>query len=278
MTNRRIIGVVVSCVALVGSPARAQDTEPGGSRDSRNVFRDLGSGVVSLGRDTWAVVKAPVELDRRGALELAGVLAVGGILFAFDEDISEAVVRNNEEPFFRDVLEVGDFFEPMGLMGNTNIYWAGGAALGYIARLDRVQRMFQELLYSHWIAGATRQTVGRAIGRRRPNEGMGASTFDFRGGTSFPSGHSSTIFQVAAVFSHHIDWWPASVLLYGMAGSVAYQRVASESHWASDVWIGSLWGLAVAEIVIRLHEPGGAEIQPFVDPGGGVGLRILLPR
>jgi membrane-associated phospholipid phosphatase len=80
--------------------------------------------------------------------------------------------------------------------------------------------------------------------------------------------------QVAAVLSHHIGYLPATVALYGLAGTVLVQRISSEQHWASDVWFGAAYGWAAARIVIRLHEGESVRIEPVTVPSGGLGLGI----
>jgi hypothetical protein len=248
---------------------------PEGSRDP---IRDLGRGVRSFALDTWEVITEPTRFNRSDWLKTGAVLAVGGMLLALDQEIWEADVRNRDMAFLDGVGSIGEFLEPVGYQGNTNSLYAGGVVLGYALRQDRLQRIFQELLFSHLIAGATRQTLGRAIGRRRPDEGMGAYERESFGGTSFPSGHASTVFQVAAVLSHHIDRRPATALLYGLAGTVAYQRLADDKHWPSDIWIGSWWGWGVAKVVIRMHENSHIRMEPTVDPtSGGLGLRVWMP-
>ena len=252
-------------------------------------MRAIGNGLRSLAGDAWATVTWPAHTDRDDAWKIGGTLGVGTVLFAFDQEITDWAHRNEDEAFLRQVRETGEFLEPVGLMGNTNPYWLAGMAIGWATGKNRVERIFQELLFSHWIAGAVRNAGEFAIGRRRPDEGItredgsfapyGPYQFDPGGGTSLPSGHASTVFQVAAVLSHHIDRRPATVALYGLAGTLAYQRIQSDKHWASDVWLGAAVGWGVAQIVIRRHEPDGevsrVSMIPSIDPvTGGVGVRV----
>jgi membrane-associated phospholipid phosphatase len=221
-------------------------------------------------------VRAPVCFYRNDWLVTAGVLGVGGLLYVFDEDITRAALRNEDEPVFDQVLDVGTFFEPVGLMGNTNVWFAAGAVTSYFAGWDRPKRMFTELLYSQWIAGLLRAASRELVGRSRPHQEQGSRSFEAGDGTSFPSGHASTVFQVATVLSHHIDWFPARAALYGAAGAVAWQRIADRQHWASDVWLAAVSGWAIAKLVVRLHEEEALTVSPVVDPTGGYGVGVRV--
>lgn len=236
-------------------------------------IRDLGGTARDLARDFWLTFSAPVRMDRDAWLATGAVLGVAGLMYLGDEDITRALVRNEDESIVDPILDTGTFFEPIGLMGNTNVWWATGAVTSYALGLDRPKRMFTELLYSHWIAAVIRGATNRVVGRSRPHDGHGADRFAIGGGTSFPSGHASTVFQVAAVLSHHIDWKPASVTLYGLATTVALQRISDEQHWASDVWLGAAYGWAVAKLVVRLHEEDSIRLEPAPGPEPGVQLR-----
>jgi membrane-associated phospholipid phosphatase len=272
-----------TCLTLVlpGSAAAVQQAAgPADSsvqaRDGRRPIHDFAGTVKALGRDFWLTFSAPVRMNTHDWLVTAGVLAAGGLIFWADEDITRAALRNQEEPGFKQVEDVGTFLEPVGLMGNTNIWYASAAVLSYAVGWERPNRMFTELLYSHWIAGLIRGGTNKLVGRSRPYSGAGAYAFKVGRGTSFPSGHASTAIQVATVLSHHVRSTPVSVALYGLAGTVAWQRITSEEHWASDVWLGAAYGWAVARLVIRLHEEDAVRLEPTVVPSGdpGLGLRF----
>ncbi len=274
--------ILLALLAASANPLEAQaghGSAPARSRDAADLLepaRDFGGTVVDFGRDFWMTLSAPVRMDRGDWVVTGGVIAVGGLLFLADEDITRFALRNLDAPVFEQIDDVGTFLEPIGLMGNTNFWYASAAIASYAAGLDRPKRIFTELLYSHWIAGAMRGATNRLVGRERPREGRGSRHFAIGGGTSFPSGHASTVFQVAAVLSHHVDWTPASVALYGLAGTVAWQRITSQQHWASDVWLGAAYGWAVAKLVIRLHEEEALRVEPAPGPDGGLGLAFVV--
>jgi membrane-associated phospholipid phosphatase len=113
------------------------------------------------------------------------------------------------------------------------------------------------------------------VGRSRPADGLGARHFEFNEGVSFPSGHTSVVFELATILSHHVDHPAFTVVAYGLATTVALQRIDSGSHWASDVFVAAAYGTAVARTVVRRHEERKLQLAPAVLPGSGtVGLKV----
>ncbi len=270
---RRVV-ITAAALALAAAPpapasAQVVDTIVGSARFI----------VVGFASDAWATAAAPFRLDEEEAWKVGGALAATALLLVFDQEIQDAVERNRDVPVLAAYEDVGDYLEPVALMGNTNAYYAAGMLIGHVSGQDRIRHVFEELLYSHWLASLTRKGLGRPIGRLRPHESPDdAFARDFWDGTSFPSGHASTATQVAAVLSHHIDWWPATVVLYGLAGGVVYHRVAQGGHWTSDSVLGALWGYGIAQIVISRREADRTDFVPFFDPGSGaVGISVATP-
>ena len=85
-----------------------------------------------------------------------------------------------------------------------------------------------------------------AVGRARPAEGFswpGMNSGEM--GRSFPSGHATVIFALAAVLS--LRWPRARWIWFGLAVGVALSRVALGLHWPSDCLAGALigWGCVI---------------------------------
>lgn len=216
-------------------------------------------------RDAWHICTFPRRLDRRGWLTLGGVTAAAGLAYAWDEELRAMAHRNEDADLLKPLWELGDFFEPTGHMGNTNIWYIGGLATSYLAGWDRPLTIFAQILESHYIAGLGKNAAQSVIGRPRPFEGFGPREFGRDDATSFPSGHASNIFQVAVVLSHHGRSPWISALVYTVAGSVAVQRVRSDMHWPSDVLLSSVYGFSVARAVVARHEQrAAARLQPHV--------------
>ncbi len=285
LSSRNTGAVFLSLMAasvLTSGPLASQEPSEGKTPESREwytaPFTDFWGAAKDFGTETWLVASSPARMDRRSALEFGGVLLVGGALFALDEEIRDGLdAKVNPEGNGGFLREVGDFVEPLGLQGDTNVYFAGAAVLGYLTHQDWIKIPARQILYSQWIGGMGRQLAGHIVGRHRPSKELGPYAFETGEGTSFPSGHSAVAFELAYVLSHHIHRWPASVVLFGLAGTMAFQRADSNSHWASDAWIGSAWGLFVAKTVVAAEESDRLQIEPMVDVGSGragMGLRI----
>ena len=246
----------------VGAAGQPDDTGP-----EPTVWGGVSWFARALASEGWASVRAPLHVDGRDAWAAGAAVAIGAALYAVDGPLMDEVQRGRDDPFWSGVEDVGTALDPLALMGNTNPYWAAGTVAGYVVDgvtgYEGMRHLFEELLISHWIAGAMRKGIGSPIGRRRPYEGLGPYHYSFMNGSSFPSGHASTITQLAAVLSHHIGWWPASVLLYAAAATVVYERVSSESHWPSDAYLGAAWGLAVARIVIARRDADRVDFLPL---------------
>jgi membrane-associated phospholipid phosphatase len=75
--------------------------------------------------------------------------------------------------------------------------------------------------------------------------------------SSFPSGHATTAFAMAAAVDHHThDAW-TTALAYGAATAVGWARVRENRHWTSDVVAGALVGSFLSEATLRWLDSGG---------------------
>jgi membrane-associated phospholipid phosphatase len=103
------------------------------------------------------------------------------------------------------------------------------------------------------------ELVKAIVGRARPAARHSqARIVGFRQlGRSFPSGHTSQIFFLITLFSHHYhlgNW--AAAGLYLLAGAVGITRLYVGAHYPRDVLagaaLGTLWGLLGGVVDFRL--------------------------
>jgi membrane-associated phospholipid phosphatase len=97
---------------------------------------------------------------------------------------------------------------------------------------------------------------------------------------SFPSGHTSAAFSLAAVAEHHYGW-KVGVPAYALASCIGLTRIESNRHNLSDVLAGATIGIIAGRTVGRLDGDRPARkrttisVAPTTDAhGGGVGLGV----
>jgi membrane-associated phospholipid phosphatase len=102
------------------------------------------------------------------------------------------------------------------------------------------------------------EAIKLAVGRERPNG---------EDSQSFPSGHTSNAFALAAVVEGHYGW-KLGVPAYLLAGFVGASRLEQDKHYLSDVVAGATLGYIVGRTVVR------ANSRPLEHPGRGTTLNV----
>jgi hypothetical protein len=149
-------------------------------------------------------------------------------------------------------------------MKNTIPYYLAGEAVGQIFGIEPLKKIPLEIIESHLIAGGIRNASKLFIGRRREFEGKGPYFFEFNGGTSFPSGHTSVMFEVATIASHHAHNRLVSVFFYSLATLEGSQRIDSSAHWPSDVFLSAVLGSLVARAVVHRNAERHGKDVPVI--------------
>ncbi len=109
-------------------------------------------------------------------------------------------------------------------------------------KLARTGALSAESLIDAAIVGNVLKEVAR---RDRPLQGDGGGHF-WKGGTSFPSGHSIEVWSLASVVARRYGnhkWVPW--VAYGCAAAVSAGRVAGRQHFPSDVLAGGAMGFFI---------------------------------
>ncbi len=223
--------------------------------------RGLGNDALYAGKvflhDAGHIATSPFRITSRQALVWGGILATTVVLYNNDQAIVDAVHDSRDQAGSKWFHELGEFCEPVGHMGVMNRYYVGGLVLSYGLGSDKATRIFGEILESHFIAGVGKVAIQSVAGRARPHSGLGSESWGNDDATSFPSGHSINIFQLATVLSHHAKRKWFTIGAYTIAAAVGVQRVSSDAHWPSDVLLSAAFGTAIARCVVNLHEQYG---------------------
>ncbi len=174
-------------------------------------------------------------------------------MYQHDAAIDTRMQRNLDEWPLRNVIDVGETFDKLGLIGKTNRYYAGAWLTGHFLGWKKLETVGRDIFVSHLVTGIVRGGFVLAVNRRRPNEGMGSYAI-FDGtltdpATSFPSGHAVIIANLPPVLSHHFPYWWVRIPSYAIAGTVLVNRVASRQHWASDVFFAGVLGWSMGTLV-----------------------------
>ncbi|HEU4562790.1 MAG TPA: phosphatase PAP2 family protein [Longimicrobium sp.] len=160
--------------------------------------------------------------------------------------------------------------------------WAGARLAGSPKTAEAAEHVAIALLAS----GVANGTLKAAVGRERP--GFTDDPDRFRPVNtrdrwqSFPSGHATVAFSLAASISEEAREPAVTVATYGTATLVGWSRIYEDRHWTSDVVAGALVGIVTSRYAIhRLHArrdarqaaPGAAQVTFAPLPGGAM-IRI----
>lgn len=212
----------------------------------KNIFRDQ--------KDIWT---SPFKLQGED-LKWAVPFALGtAALITTDRYTSDWVTQGGDLPEWSHNVSWGG-----------KAYVTGGAALGMYA----VGRVFHNPKLSETGLLSTESLIDTGIvtevlkltsQRARPSAGNERGEF-FTGGSSFPSGHSSTVWSVATVvaYEYHDNPW----IKYGAfaaATAVSFSRFSGRNHFLSDIVVGGAIGFGVGRFVYKEHhDPSLDEPQP----------------
>ena len=203
-----------------------------------------------------------------------GLAAILGTALVLDQPMDKAAARNARPSWDRAAKNV----EFLG--GTGSILIAGGAYLGGVAfENSEVRAVGIDACMTMAIAQLTLTLPLKSLaGRSRPCAEEGTHHFHpLSGGQSFPSGHATQAFALAAVVAEHADRPWVSGVSYGLATLVALSRVEQRQHFLSDVIAGGLIGTCVGKVVVhhnqRLREGKGSKVSWSLTPLLGPDMR-----
>jgi membrane-associated phospholipid phosphatase len=203
----------------------------------------------------------------------AGIALLGGAL-ALDRAVDARVPEGGGTAFhgLTRVLNHG------GRPGYAVIALGGTAAAGAAAGNDRLRDGAVRVAAGLLAAGVANGTLKVSLGRERPSTTDDPWRFRSPGREnrwqSFPSGHATVAFSLAAGLAEETGDRRVAALAYGAAAAVAWSRIYDDKHWTSDVVGGSLLGAAAGRGTVRLLR--GSPAASLAAGPGGVTVRVVL--
>ena len=232
----------------------------------KDVWHQMGHEARDFGtRDLWRGFKTSYW-DIENALVLTA--AMGASITVRETGVDDAIRRRTAGHH-----QLGDFDEPIQLLGHPGTHFAGAGVLWLTSTLmedEREHEVAKSLVQALAVNGLSTAALKAATHTSGPNGR------DF----SWPSGHTSSAFTVAAVLNEHYGPW-AGVPAFALAGLVGYQRIDSREHDFSDVVFGAVLGTVIGASIAsdeeaRYPEIFGMQVVPFADPQtGATGLALM---
>jgi len=253
--------LTLACLLLASPAVRGEgQAEPTGPKPQAPAAREDGRRTLrrfpaNLLRSTVGVFNG----DNLAPLLVGGTVTAGASFF--DDDVADYIA--DPEHAFGKSFEDGAAPEVLGLVV------AGVFTTGRLVEAPRFRAMSYDLLDAFLVNGAYTSVLKVAVGRERPNG---------QDERSFPSGHASNAFALAAVVERHYGW-KAGIPAYALAAAVGASRLQRNKHYLSDVLAGATLGYIVGRTVVRvngrpLEKAGGPRVS--FNPVVGRRTRALL--
>jgi membrane-associated phospholipid phosphatase len=196
--------------------------------------------------------------DRRlGVVLAATIVALVPLDAAIGHAARQPALQNNAT-----IRETADGLNRVAFPGATLASYAVYAT-GVLTANEQTLDAGFHILESVFVASNVTDVLKRAVGRSRPSASSSPVRFDLGNddasvaSASFPSGHSTVAFALAAASAAELAQHntPGSRFiiptLYATATGVGMARVYGRAHWPSDVVAGAAVGMLTGRAIVR---------------------------
>ncbi|MFM2397754.1 MAG: hypothetical protein RLZZ144_1004 [Pseudomonadota bacterium] len=226
--------------------------------------------------DAKYVATSPTAWDKSDWQNLgwAGAAVLGTAI------IADVPVRD----FMRQQPRNNSFLNSVENFGTTYAFATMGAfyAVGLATDNQHTVQVAEDAVIASALSATLNQTIKVTVNRSRPRDDVGTGNFQgFTGlsnNSSFPSGHTTEAFTLAAVIatSYEEDW--VSYAAYSVAGLVGAARMYNDAHFASDVVASAIIGTYIGRTVVKHNKHSRKNsfvLLPELMPDGGAGIRVV---
>jgi undecaprenyl-diphosphatase len=173
------------------------------------------------------------------------------VLFYLDHQIRDFIKMNIKSAEWETIVQTLNKFGDGGVQAVIAIIMIFA---GYFKKNTNLLKTGKYGLYAIIAAGIAIQIIKHIIGRPRPTlTDAGVSNFGPSisiGLDSFPSGHTASSFALAAVLSSAYP--KGRYIFYSLAGIAGLSRIYLDSHFASDVFAGTLLGIWIGWLAYKI--------------------------
>ncbi len=223
--------------------------------------------VGSYFKNGLALFKQPLKWDEEKWITASSCMAFSVIFITLDNAINQPFT-NWQTPFAQKLgntgYQVGHTKYQLGFTGLSY-------AAGMLTKSKALKNFSADNLQAQMFTGGITVLFKELTHRARPITGKDnyswSGPFKNVQDESFFSGHTSIAFCTANMIYLHSNkkWW-VGVLTYGAATGVGLSRMQKQAHWASDVFVGSIMGIAISSFVYKQQQKRRAEIKKFILP------------
>ncbi len=273
--------------------------------DSIFSFRSQKGYVPSLIHNFKEQAVAPLKFNSKQWLVTGATISVTAALISLDDKIDHWARTQKEDHLW--INKTSPVITELG--GSVGVYSV--IAFGLVsATFGKEKGVQTSLLASQAMitSGAWVQLIKQLTGRERPKasyifsgqdggkwhgpfEKYSQKAVDDRSRFSydaFPSGHTVSVFSIATVFaSQYNQTKVVPIVSYSVASLVGISRIIEHEHWASDVFVGALFGYICGKQVVRHYNktqqsyPANMPLQSqnkpqitFFQDGNQIGLSV----
>lgn len=280
-----IPALTLLCTVLVSSPpAAAQDgSEQRSNTRETTVFRTSNVRAVLRRAETLLYIRSEKNRfidwshedafawlrswNRERVIFVAGAAAALAGISIIDQDITDQATKWDSGILGTFLDAANSLGKPEGALIPVGLF-AASFAVDDTKFEDAAFTSLQSYMASNALVLLTKFVVGRS----RPDQGKGSSdVHPLSGATSFPSGHTSSIFAIVMPWVFYYPG-PLTYSLVAVATGTTIARVQRQKHWLSDVLAGAAISTTMSHFLYSRHRDK-QNLKMNFDP---VGSRISL--
>ncbi|UCB52882.1 MAG: phosphatase PAP2 family protein [Candidatus Zixiibacteriota bacterium] len=204
--------------------------------------------------DTKHVFSSPLRWGQSDFVRLTTLSVSAFAIMLADEDLQDRVQRERTQTSDRISRWTDRYSKRVINLSIGALYLSG-----LVCDDPKLKHTALLCLESVALAEGITKGLKHVVGRSRPYGEKGAFNFDPMRfppppySLSFPSGHATSAFAFSSVVAAQYRSWPVRLISYSFAVTVSLARVNNNAHFLSDVFFGSVVGMAVGRCLVQFH-------------------------